>query len=144
MDIARVKRLITQHEAAMPHAYQDTVGAWTIGIGRNVDKKKGGPGLSDAEMQFMLANDVNAYTLEVPKLFKNFFELSDVRQAVIMDMRHNLGQAGLSKFKRFRTAVEAREYQYASVEMLNSQWATQVGKRAKTLAQMMALDRWPW
>ena len=143
-DPARTRRLITQHESSEAYVYLDSGGVSTIGIGRNVDKKKKGPGLRESEIQFMLQNDVSDYLKEMPKLYKNWDELSNVRKAVLLDMRHNLGLAGLSKFKRLRTAIEAREYQHASVELLNSQWASQVGKRAKTLAQMMALDRWPW
>lgn len=144
LDYARTRRLITQHEGSEHWVYLDSVGVQTIGIGRNVDKKKKGPGLRESEIQFMLTNDIVEYIPQMPALFKNFNELSNVRKAVLLDMRHNLGQAGLSNFKRFRTAIELNEFQHASVEMLNSQWAAQNKGRAKTLSEMMALDRWPW
>ena len=51
-----IKRLAIQ-EDERSHAYQDSKGIWTIGVGRNVDAKHGGRGLRDSEMRQMLIND---------------------------------------------------------------------------------------
>ena len=64
-------------------------------------------------------------------------QIDETRQHVLMDMCFNLGTTGLLKFKAMLTAVEARDFDRAAGEMLNSTWARQVGDRAQTLAAMM-------
>ena len=59
------------------------------------------------------------------------------RQNVLMDMCFNLGTAGLLKFKAMLAAVEARDFDRAADEMLNSAWARQVRGRAQMLPAMM-------
>jgi lysozyme len=41
-------------------AYQDHLGFWTIGVGRLIDRRKGG-GLSDEEIDYLLQNDVKRF-----------------------------------------------------------------------------------
>ena len=41
--------LIKEHEGVVKHAYQDSRGYWTIGVGRLIDEKLKG-GLSDDEI----------------------------------------------------------------------------------------------
>ena len=43
----------------------------------------------------------------------------------------------LSKFKNTLGHIEAGRYEEASIEMLDSRWANQVGHRAKCLSDMM-------
>ena len=72
-----------------------------------------------------------------------FEALSDVRQAVVLDMQYQLGVAGFRKFKRTRAAIAAHAWAPAAEEMLNSRWHEQTPTRAKRLAKMMREDRWP-
>lgn len=64
-------------------------------------------------------------------------ELDDVRQRVLLDMGFNLGVWGLMKFRKTLGHVQAHNFEHASIEMLDSKWAEQVGGRAKALSQMM-------
>ncbi len=63
--------------------------------------------------------------------------MDDVRQRVIVDMAFNMGLGSLSKFKNTLGHIEAGRYEEASVEMLDSKWARQVGNRAQCLSNMM-------
>jgi len=44
----------------------------------------------------------------------------------------------LGGFKKFLKAMEEGDFQTASVEMMDSRWATQVGDRAKRLRDRVA------
>ena len=64
--------------------------------------------------------------------------LDPARQRVLIDMHINLGLFRLSQFKRMLAAIGQQNYAVAAQEMRASKWAGQVGRRAVTLAAMMA------
>lgn len=133
-DIARAQLRID--EGCVEHAYQDSEGYWTIGVGRLIDKRLGGR-LRPDEIDLMLENDIAEAEAIAKALFQSFERLSDTRKAVLINMAHNLGQTRLAGFQRFRAAVEAGAWEQAAAEALDSRWADQVGIRAKRLAQQM-------
>lgn len=131
-DIVRVQLKVDEGVRVKP--YRDTVGKLTIGVGRNLDDV----GVSAKELEFLLDNDIDAAERTARVLFTAFDDLSDARKAVLVNMAFNLGQARLSGFSKFRAAVERKDFDTASREMLNSGWATQVGSRATRLAAQMS------
>ena len=56
-------------------------------------------------------------------------------QNVVHNMSFNLGLTKLRKFKSFRKALVAGKYEQAANEMVDSEWYTQVGDRAKDLEE---------
>ena len=52
-----LKSQLLREEGAESCAYQDSLGFWTIGVGRLIDSRKGG-GLSNEEIDFLLENDI--------------------------------------------------------------------------------------
>jgi lysozyme len=60
-----------------------------------------------------------------------------VRQLIVMDMAFNMGVPRLCKFKKMWAAIEAGDFDTASVEMLDSRWARQVKSRATKLSDAM-------
>lgn len=46
-------RTLETDEGRVPHAYQDHLGYWTIGVGHLIDKRKGG-GLTPDEVDYLL------------------------------------------------------------------------------------------
>ena len=50
---------------------------------------------------------------------------------------HHLGAVRFARFKRMLAAVDKMNFADAAKEMMDSRWARQVGKRARTLAAMM-------
>lgn len=143
MDFTKTQELLTLHEGISHHVYQDSRGIWTIGIGRNVDKKYQGSGLREDEMELMLQNDILNSVLKLQGLSIRFDNLSDVRQAVLVDMCHNLGIYGILRFKEMFYNIGKGNWDGAAQEMLDSLWAKQVGQRAIRLSKMMATDQWP-
>lgn len=123
-------------EAKVPYAYQDSLGYWTIGVGRLIDKRLGG-GLSDDEIEYLLSNDMKKAELTARKLVKNFDALTDNRKVVILDLAFNLGETKLAKFVNTLKAINEGRWEDAAKGMENSLWYKQVGRRSKKLVQMM-------
>ena len=137
--IDNVVDLVTLHEGKERKVYRCTSGKLTIGVGRNLEDL----GLSDKEINFLLRNDLNRVQLELMENVPCYKDLSDPRQAVLLDMCFNLGISRFLQFKMMLTALEMEEYEEAAKEMLDSKWARQVGKRSVRLAEMMHGNRWP-
>ena len=119
--------------------YRCTGGKLSIGVGRNLDDR----GITEAEAQLMLSNDIDDFADRLKREIPWMAELSPVRQRVLLDMAFNLGISGLLKFKRTLKAIRAKQYEKAAEMMLDSRWATQVGQRAKRLSKMMATGHIP-
>ena len=136
MDKKQLTKELRRDEGVVPFAYQDHLGYWTIGVGRLIDKKKGG-GLTDAEIDFLLSNDIDRFEKQIIDALSWYSRLDDVRQRVLVNMAFNLGIGGLLGFKNTLAMIERGDYAGAAKGMLNSKWAMQVGERAKRLATMM-------
>lgn len=119
-------------EGCVPHAYADSRGYLTIGIGRLVDERLGG-GLSPDEIDLLLENDLTRAEATAKALFPTFSSLSDARKAVLLNMAFNLGSARLAAFQRFREAVSAGNWEQAAAELKDSRWYEQVPARAERL-----------
>ncbi len=115
-------------------AYQDTMGIWTIGFGRNVQER----GISVDEAHTLLANDVDDVLDEMARVYPWALKMNAVRQRVLANMLFNLGLAKLSGFVHTLAAMREGRYADAAEGMLASKWARQVGKRAERLAREMA------
>lgn len=127
---------LRRDEGIMQSAYQDSLGYWTIGVGRLIDKRKGGR-LRDEEIDFLLLNDIAEKEEELDAAIPWWRTLSDARQRVILNMCFNLGIKGLLGFKNTLAMVKSGDYAGAAIGMLNSKWAKQVGDRAVRLSKMM-------
>jgi len=151
MDQEKIIFLLSDHEGVKLKVYDDytgkelkagdvLVGHPTIGIGRNVAKD--GLGISQKEAEFMLMNDIDRVKEEI----KDFpiLHLNEVRTAVIIDMAFNMGITRFNDFKwpKFFKAVANEEWQKATEEMLDSNWARQTKRRSKNLSKMMFTGQW--
>jgi len=133
MNKQKLAEQLKVHEGLRLKPYKDTVGKWTIGIGRNLEDK----GITEQEALFMLNNDVDYFYDKIKKEINWFWALDDVRQNVLVNMAFNLGVSGLLTFKNTLSLISFNRYEEAAEEMLNSKWARQVGYRAQELAEQM-------
>jgi lysozyme len=108
----------------------------TIGVGRNIDPA-GGLGLSQDEIDYLLTNDIKRVTAELDKAFPWFSVLDEVRRYALIDLCFNLGLTRLKLFRLALGAMENQDYETASKEFLDSNWAKQVGTRAITITDMI-------
>lgn len=136
MNLEKMREQLILHEGLKLKPYTCTGGKLTIGVGRNLENK----GINHDEAMFLLDQDIDECVRDCIVIaggLQKWNQLSDARQRVLVDMRFNLGGAGLRSFRRMLAALQRSDYPMAAVEMLDSRWATQVGQRAVRLAQMM-------
>lgn len=132
--------LIEKQEGRRLKVYTDTEGHPTIGIGRALDTR----GISDAEADFMLENDVRECTDDLVKLLRDAFALATTaRRSALVSMRFQLGATGFRGFEDMITAIEIGDWFGASQHALDSKWATQTPDRAKEIAEMLRTGNWP-
>jgi len=137
MNRGRLSKQLEIDEGRKRRLYKDTVGKWTIGVGRNIEDR----GLRDDEIDLMLSNDIDEAIGIVRALVPTFDKLDDVRQEVVTNMALNLGMTRLAGFKQFIAALVRFDYQRATSEMMDSKWYDQVGDRGKRLAYAMREGR---
>lgn len=133
------RRLVAElerDEGRVLHAYQDHLGYWTIGIGRLIDKRKGG-GISNAEADHLKMNDVAKVRGQLDQKLPWWRGLDPVRQRALQNMCFQLGISGLLGFRATLAALEARDYARAAANMRRSLWARQTPARAERVIQMI-------
>jgi len=133
MKINRLRKSLKRHEGKRLLPYEDQVGKLTIGFGRNLTDN----GISEEEADFLLDGDIGTAVHEAQVRVACWPMLDHARQEVIVEMIFNLGWPRLAGFVKFMAALERADYTAASVEMLDSKWALQVGKRADRLSRQM-------
>jgi lysozyme len=133
MNLSKLRTELTLDEGLRLKPYTDTVGKLTIGVGRNLEDV----GISPEEAQMLLDSDIERATANLNAAIPWWSTLDEVRQRVLVNMCFNLGIQGLLRFKNTLALVRAGKYEEASVAMLQSIWAGQVGSRAARLAHKM-------
>lgn len=124
---------LKRHEGFRAFPYLDTVNKLTIGYGRNLSDV----GISIEEAEELLQYDMEKAITAAEAIFDGFDTLNDARKAVLANMAFNLGTSRLRQFVEFINAVQIGNFKEASIQMLDSKWAKQVGKRAAELAKIM-------
>lgn len=127
---------LRRDEGEVLHAYPDHLGYLTLGVGRLIDKRKGG-GISADESAYLLRNDVARFVADLDRELPWWRDLDPVRQRVLINMAFNLGIKGLMGFRNTLRMVREGDYAGAAEGMLNSLWARQVKGRAVRLSEMM-------
>lgn len=130
-----LRQQIIRHEGFRTHAYQDSLGYWTIGIGRCIHDGKG-KGITRQEAEHLLNNDIQDARAQL-ELLGWYRKLDSVRQCCIINMAFNLGVHGVLEFKKMIAAIKKENFGLASTEMLKSKWHKQVGNRAIELSEQM-------
>jgi lysozyme len=140
----RLRLALIRDEGAGPvkmgrlYPYVDTVGKSTIGFGRNLTDR----GISLGEAHALLDNDIDDAVKDLVARFPWVDTLDPVRQAVLVQMVFNMGLATFAQFKNTIGLVKRGQFEDASVQMLQSKWAEQVGDRALRLADQLRKGVW--
>ena len=132
----RLIKMLKRHEGVRSHAYRCSSNKITVGCGRNIDEN-GGIGLTDSEIDMLLANDIKRVEQELTDRFSWYRNLDSVRREAMIDIAFNLGITKLLGFKKALAAMESGDYYWASTEFNASRWAEQVGYRAEELCDMI-------
>tara|TARA_R100000353_G_scaffold169929_1_gene133308 strand:- start:4369 stop:4800 length:432 start_codon:yes stop_codon:yes gene_type:complete len=137
-DMASLENQLITHEGLELKPYQCTADKLTIGVGRNIEDR----GITEDEARYLLKNDIKIVEDELLSKKPMVAELDAVRQRVLVDMGFNLGIPTLLKFQNMWLAIEQEDFIQASVEMMDSRWARQVGQRAHRLSEAMRIGEW--
>lgn len=144
MDREALKEFLSQSEGSMLVVYDDATGKPivpgsvvkghpTIGKGRCLDTQ----GISESEESFMFESDVARAVSWCRNTFKWFNDLSDNRQNAVCAMFFKMGPGGVLGFKNMLAAIDAGDYAKAADCILNSRFASQVGRAAVEIAELM-------
>jgi lysozyme len=115
---------IMAHEGINEFAYRDSLEFWTIGCGRNIDKRCG-KGISQDEVVYLLNNDIANCTKQLANK-QYYINQSLVRQGTLIELVFNMGLEGLETFVRFLAAMTVNDYDDAVKELASSLWAKEV------------------
>jgi lysozyme len=134
----QLKRQLIGHEGLKLKPYKCTSDKLTIGVGRNLEAK----GISEDEAMVMLDHDIVYFEEQLRRRLPSFREITHTRQAVLVNMAFNLGVNGLLNFKNMLKALANEDFAEASAQLLDSQYAVQVGRRAHGLAEQLQSGEW--
>lgn len=144
---------VKDHEGYRPHVYKDSLGIPTIGIGFNLtrpDAKKiaqqagvnyqnillGKEDLTDEQVKDIFKITITIAYKDAKQWIPNFDGLPKNIKLAILDLSFNMGYSRLSKFIKTKDFILSKDYSNAAKELQNSKWATQVGKRAKSVISL--------
>ncbi len=140
MDTSKLREQLKIDEGVKYEIYHDHLGYKTFGIGHLVvpqDIEYGaavGTPVSEERVNEIFDTDVEKYISEAKKVFSDLEDKPEEVQQVVVNMCFNMGEPRLSQFKKFIKAINEEMWATASVEMLDSRWAKQVGVRATRLS----------
>lgn len=143
MNLKALQEQLEIDEGVKYEIYLDHLGYPTFGIGHLVldtDPEHGlpvGTTVSKQRVDEAFEHDVNVVLKECYVLYEDFDDLPGEVQEIIANMMFNMGRPRLSKFKGMKRGVDARDWNAAADEMVDSAWYRQVTNRADRLVQRM-------
>ena len=122
---------IKMEEGYRSSVYLDTLEKPTIGYGFLIDSLE----LQEDICQLILMRKLEKLIKTIKFNFKWFDDMPEKVQDVVINICYQLGVSGFSKFKKTIQFMKNRQWDKASVEMLDSKWAReQTPQRALRLS----------
>jgi len=143
MNLKTLREQLEIDEGVKYDIYNDHLGYPTFGIGHFViesDPERGqevGTAVSRERVAEAFESDVKGVIEDCNELYNDFDELPEEAQQIIANMMFNMGRTRLSKFRGMKRGVDARDWDAAADEMVDSAWYKQVTNRADRLVQRM-------
>jgi len=130
--VAGLREDLIAEEGVRLKPYLCPAGKTTIGVGRNLDDV----GITQDEAMEMLDNDIDRVNAQLAKALPWLETKPPDVQRAIANMTFQMGIGALLKFKKMLAAIQARDYNAARREALNSAWAKQTPQRAKRVTDL--------
>jgi len=143
MNIDQLRMELEYDEGCKYEIYLDHLGLPTFGIGHLVtedDPEHGqevGTPIEEARVIEVFEKDVEVTIGECKVLYDDWDDLPEEVQLIIANMMFNMGRPRLSQFKGMKRGVDARDWNAAADEMVDSKWYQQVTNRADRLVTRM-------
>ena len=143
MNIEQLREELKEDEGCKYEVYLDHLGLPTHGIGHLITEwdeeyeKPVGTPVSEERVNNCFQSDVHVTIDECKKLYDNFDDLPEEVQLILCNMMFNMGRPRLSKFVKFRAAIDDNDWLEAATQMEDSRWHKQVTNRANRLIKRM-------
>ena len=143
MDIEKLREQLEIDEGVVHEIYLDHLGYPTFGIGHLVtdeDPEYGadvGTKVDETRCIEAFNEDVETVIADCHILYPDFDDLPEEVQQIVANMMFNMGRPRLSKFKGMKRGVDAKDWNAAADEMVDSVWYRQVTNRANRLVERM-------
>ena len=143
MNIEQLKETLKVDEGVVYEIYNDHLGYATFGVGHLVletDPEYGRPvgtTVSESRVVEVFKLDCESVLIDCITLYPDFYDLPEEVQQIIANMMFNMGRTRLSKFKGMKRGVDAKDWNAAADEMVDSRWYRQVTNRANRLVERM-------
>ena len=143
MNLEKLREELEIDEGCKYEIYLDHLGYPTFGIGHLIiddDPESGwevGASIDTVRVHEAFESDIEGVLSDCSKLYSDFGDLPEEAQRVIANMMFNMGLTRLSKFKGMKRGVDARNWNQAADEMVDSRWYRQVTNRANRLVERM-------
>ena len=143
MNVEKLREQLKIDQGCVYEIYNDHLGFATFGIGhlvRESDPENGSPvgtKVSEDRVADAFDDDIGIVLSDCNKLYPDFEDLPEEAQQIIANMMFNLGRPRLSKFVGMKRGVDAKDWNNAADEMVDSRWYRQVGARADRLVNRM-------
>ena len=143
MNVEKLREQLKIDEGCVYEIYNDHLGYPTFGIGhlvRESDPENGSPlgaEVSEDRVNEAFDADIEIVLSDCNILYPDFGDLPEEAQQIIANMMFNLGRPRLSKFVGMKRGVDAKDWNGAADEMVDSRWYRQVGARAERLVNRM-------
>mgnify|MGYP001615460746 CR=1 FL=1 len=129
---------LIRDEGMVLHAYRDSLGFLTVGVGHNLDAKN----ITKRAAMVILDDDIADARMGLMAKWPWMRELSPARLGAFINLAFNMGIGGLATFKNTLKAAEEGRWADVSRGLLDSKYARQVGERAQRVARQLREDRW--
>ena len=143
MNIEQLREELKEDEGCKYEVYLDHLGLPTHGIGHLITEwdeeygKEVGTPVSEERVNNCFQTDVHGTIEECKKLFDKFNDLPEEVQLILCNMMFNMGRPRLSKFVKFRAAIDEEDWLECATQMEDSRWHKQVTNRANRLIKRM-------
>jgi len=148
MNREKLMQEIKRHEGEVLEVYEDSLGYLTFGVGhliKDSDDEHGQPvgtPVSQERVDEVYDYDFDKHLEETIHLFESkggedFYALPENIQHVLVNMTFNLGGTRFGKFNNMWKGVVECDWEKVAVEMEDSRWFKQVGRRSVELQEMV-------
>ena len=143
MNLEKLQEELEIDEGCKYEIYLDHLGYPTFGVGHLVlesDPEYGwevGASIDTVRVNEAFEYDVQSVLTDCEKLYVQWEHLPEEAQLIVANMMFNMGLTRLSKFKGMKRGVDARDWNQAADEMVDSRWYNQVTNRADRLVERM-------
>ena len=121
---------IKKHEGFSAMVYKDSLGIDTVGYGFAIKDLE----LDSDICEMILERKVKNLKDRIEIKFDWYKYMPQEIKDIVVEMCYQMGVYGFSRFKKTIAFLQNKEWEKASVEMLDSRWAQQTPNRAKEMS----------